>query len=105
MLELPIRRGGQKALGHQPLQLLRGVQRGFSGVFAVLDLSLRHGKLGQNAGCQTRYFAGNQGEAPAPVVNALLEVGFVGRQRLQQKSPVQRHVNDLLAQLFERAAA
>ena len=105
MLELAVGRQRQKALGHQPLQLLGDVKRRLCGVFAVLDLALGHGKFEQNYSRKARDFAGNQAQAAAPVIDALFEVSLVGRQRLLQKSPIQRNLDDLLAQLFQRAAA
>ena len=105
VLQLRVRRGGQKAFGHQSCQLLGGVGGCVGGVFAVFDLALGGGKLHQYAAGQARHFAGDQRQAGAAFVHAFFEVGFARGQRLDQKGAVERDFDDLAAQFFERAAA
>ena len=105
MLQLRVRRSGQKAFGHQSGQLLGGVGGCVGGVFAVFDLALGGGKLHQDAAGQARHFAGDQRQAGAAFVHALLELGFARGQRFDQKGAVERDFDDLGAQLFEGAAA
>src|SRR3989344_4618088 len=58
---------------------------------------------GEDGGGQARHLIGDQREAPPALFNAAFEGNFVGGQRVEQKGPVQRHVDDLGAQLFLRA--
>ena len=103
MLQREPRRVLQEALGHQALQLLRGVLRGLGGVLGVLDLARGARVLGQHDGGQARHLVGDQGQPPAALVDAALEGGLVGGQRLLQEGPVQGDVDHLLAQFFQRA--
>jgi hypothetical protein len=77
-----------------------------SGAFLVsLILRAATAYSSKNGGGQARDLVGNQGQAAPPFLDPALEVKFVGGQRLQQESAVQRHGHDLLAQLFDGAAA
>ena len=87
MLQLAVGRGRQEFLGHQALQLLRGVLRRLQRVLGVLDLSLRHGELRQDAGRHPRHFAGNQRQAAASLLHTLFEISLAGRQGFEQKGP------------------
>ena len=95
----------QKAFGQQARQLLHGIGTGLCGLLAVADLAGRHRILGQNQCSQPRHLGGNQGQAATAFVQSAFEIGLVVWQRLQQKSPIQRHRDDLLAQFLQRPAA
>jgi hypothetical protein len=73
------------------------------GVAGVLDLALRRAVFREDDGRQTRHLVGDQRQAAATLVEAALEIGLVGGQRLQQEGALQRHVDDLFSQLFESA--
>ena len=85
--------------------MLRGIGTGFGRLLAVADLARRHRVLGQNQRRQPRHLGRDQGQAAAALVKPALEISFLRRQRLQQKSPIQRHRNNLLAQFLQCAAA
>ena len=89
------RGGGQKALRHQAGKLLGGVGRGLGGVLGVLDLAGGGAVLGQHRQRQPGHLVGDQGQAAPAFVDAALEGELVGGQRVEQKGPVQRHVDDL----------
>ncbi|MNV33835.1 hypothetical protein D3C71_1252210 [compost metagenome] len=100
MGQLRPRGHGNEVLGHQALQLLQCVRCGFGGVFGVLDLAGGGCVFSEDGGGQARHLIGDQREAPPALFNAAFEGNFVGGQRVEQKGPVQRHVDDLGAQLF-----
>ena len=59
MLQLNVRRGGQKPFWHQSLQLLSGIGRCVHRIFSVLYFALGDSKFQQNACGQARNFSGN----------------------------------------------
>ena len=72
-------------------------------MFAVLDLALGQRVLGQNTGSQARNLVGDQGQAATALVYATLKGLRVGGQRLAQEGAVHRELEQLGAQLVERA--
>ena len=96
-------RGRQKALRHQALKLLRDVVGHLARRPAVLELAQRHGVFGQHRGGRSRHFLSDQVETCAPFFQPAREAAGVSWQRVSQEGPVERHFDDLLTQLFQRA--
>ncbi len=61
--------------------------------------------LGQQLPSQARHLLRDQRQAGPPFLDAALEGGLVGGQRLGQEGAVQRQRDDLLAQFLQRAQA
>jgi hypothetical protein len=103
MLQAAPWRDAQKPFGHQARQLLRRVSAG-SVAFGVLDLARSNGVFGQNAAGQARHFSADEGQPPRPSSTRFLKANSSAGSGSEQKSPVKRQQNDLLAQLLQRAA-
>ncbi len=98
--DLRRRRFGDETRRQQGLQLGTdvGVQRGLVLERGEFFLHLR--VFIQNLRRQPRHFGGQQLKTGLALAQALGESGLVGRQRLDEKGPVERRIHDLRAQQF-----
>ena len=103
MRQLRPRGLGNELLGHQALQLLGHIGRGVRRVLGVLELTDGSRVFDEDGARQPGHLVGNQRQAAPAFFHSAFEGRLVGGQRVEQKSAVQGHVDDLGTQLFLRA--
>ena len=82
------------------MQLLGTICCGLGCILGVFDFARGRSKFNQNDTRQAGHLIRNQGQAPSPLVNALLKAELIGWQRVHEEGTVQGHFYDLLSQFI-----